>query len=202
MAEKKMVGVRFLPALMVVALVCVVVALGLLAFAGRDTGGDDEHARDERAARAVAEVAVASQRCTERHAGRVQCVVRIAHPLFDARCFARSRRAGLRRHDGPAQTKPGDPERTGSHRRRAEVLHRSARAGATAVTEPRQCRQCARLARHRRHDPSPGTFRADRAASAAGRRSARRRHRRCDRDRASSRGRQRLYGSGRRRARR
>jgi twitching motility protein PilJ len=46
MAEKKMVGVRFLPALMVVALVCVVVALGLLAFAGRDTGGDDKSMRE------------------------------------------------------------------------------------------------------------------------------------------------------------
>lgn len=46
MAEKKMVGVRFLPALMVVALVCVVVALGLLAFAGPRTGGDDKSVRE------------------------------------------------------------------------------------------------------------------------------------------------------------
>src|SRR5262245_14815202 len=46
MAEKKMVGVRFLPALMVVALVCVVTALGLLAFAGGDTGGDDQSVRE------------------------------------------------------------------------------------------------------------------------------------------------------------
>ena len=45
MAETKMIGVRFLPALMAVALGCVVVALGLLAFAGRDTGGDDQSVR-------------------------------------------------------------------------------------------------------------------------------------------------------------
>ncbi|MDY6944354.1 MAG: methyl-accepting chemotaxis protein [Pseudomonadota bacterium] len=46
MAETKMIGVRFLPALMVVALVCVVVALGLLAFAGKETGGDDQSMRE------------------------------------------------------------------------------------------------------------------------------------------------------------
>ncbi|MGH8238722.1 MAG: hypothetical protein ACREXP_17110, partial [Steroidobacteraceae bacterium] len=36
MAETKMYGVRFLPVLMVIALVCVAAAAGLLAFAGRD----------------------------------------------------------------------------------------------------------------------------------------------------------------------
>lgn len=41
-----MIGVRFLPALMVVALVCVVTALGLLAFAGKDTGGNDQSIRE------------------------------------------------------------------------------------------------------------------------------------------------------------
>lgn len=46
MAETKMIGVRFLPALMVVALVCVFAALGLLAFAGKETGGDDKSMRE------------------------------------------------------------------------------------------------------------------------------------------------------------
>ncbi|MBL8266104.1 methyl-accepting chemotaxis protein [Steroidobacter sp.] len=46
MAETKMIGVRFLPALMAVALACVIVALGLLAFAGRDTGGDEQSMRE------------------------------------------------------------------------------------------------------------------------------------------------------------
>lgn len=46
MAEKKMIGVRFLPALMVVALVCVFSALVLLAFAGKETGGDDKSMRE------------------------------------------------------------------------------------------------------------------------------------------------------------
>jgi twitching motility protein PilJ len=46
MAETKMIGVRFLPALMVVALVCVVGALGLLAFAGRDNNADDKSVRE------------------------------------------------------------------------------------------------------------------------------------------------------------
>lgn len=41
-----MIGVRFLPALMVVALVCVVTALGLLAFAGKATGGNDQSIRE------------------------------------------------------------------------------------------------------------------------------------------------------------
>src|SRR6185503_20506791 len=36
MAETKMYGVRFLPALMVIALVCVAAAAGLLAFGGQD----------------------------------------------------------------------------------------------------------------------------------------------------------------------
>src|SRR5688572_12275324 len=36
MAETKMVGVRFLPGLMVIALVCVAAAAGLLAFGGQD----------------------------------------------------------------------------------------------------------------------------------------------------------------------
>src|ERR1043165_8275244 len=36
MAETKMYGVRFLPALMVIALVCVAAAAGLLAFGGED----------------------------------------------------------------------------------------------------------------------------------------------------------------------
>src|SRR5687768_8284128 len=36
MAEIKMVGVRFLPGLMVIALVCVAAAAGLLAFGGQD----------------------------------------------------------------------------------------------------------------------------------------------------------------------
>ncbi len=46
MAETKMIGVRFLPALMVVALVSVLAALGLLAFAGGDAGGDDKSVRE------------------------------------------------------------------------------------------------------------------------------------------------------------
>ncbi len=45
MAERKMIGVRFLPALMAVALACVVAALGLLAFAGMESGGDDKSVR-------------------------------------------------------------------------------------------------------------------------------------------------------------
>ena len=36
MAETKMYGVRFLPALMIIALVCVATAAGLLAFGGQD----------------------------------------------------------------------------------------------------------------------------------------------------------------------
>ena len=46
MAETKMIGVRFLPALMAVALVCVLVALGLLAFAGKETSGSDQSIRE------------------------------------------------------------------------------------------------------------------------------------------------------------
>ena len=46
MAETKMIGVRFLPVLMGLALACVVAALGLLAFAGADAGGDDKSVRE------------------------------------------------------------------------------------------------------------------------------------------------------------
>jgi twitching motility protein PilJ len=46
MAETKMIGVRFLPALMGVALVCVVTALGLLAFAGKDSGAGANSVRE------------------------------------------------------------------------------------------------------------------------------------------------------------
>jgi twitching motility protein PilJ len=46
MAEKKMIGVRFLPALMAVALACVLAALGLLLFAGKSTGGDEKSVRE------------------------------------------------------------------------------------------------------------------------------------------------------------
>nr|WP_298720330.1 methyl-accepting chemotaxis protein [uncultured Steroidobacter sp.] len=46
MAETKMIGVRFLPVLMVIALGCVVAALGLLAFAGKETGGDAQSVRE------------------------------------------------------------------------------------------------------------------------------------------------------------
>ena len=56
MAETKMYGVRFLPVLMVIALVCVAAAAGLLAFGGQDTAADASTVREhERAARAVAE---------------------------------------------------------------------------------------------------------------------------------------------------
>lgn len=46
MAETKMIGVRFLPALMAVALVCLVTAVGLLAFAGKDTGSNANSVRE------------------------------------------------------------------------------------------------------------------------------------------------------------
>src|SRR5690606_7724328 len=46
MAETRMIGVRFLPALMVAALICVLAALGLLMFAGKDAGGDVKSVRE------------------------------------------------------------------------------------------------------------------------------------------------------------
>ena len=47
MAETKMYGVRFLPALMAIALVCVAAARCLLAFGGQDSdAGADQRARD------------------------------------------------------------------------------------------------------------------------------------------------------------
>ena len=46
MAEKKMIGVRFLPALMAVAVACVLLALGLLVFAGKDTGSNPDGVRE------------------------------------------------------------------------------------------------------------------------------------------------------------
>ena len=56
MAETKMYGVRFLPVLLVIALVCVAAAAGLLAFGGQDADAGASSVRQiERAARAVAE---------------------------------------------------------------------------------------------------------------------------------------------------
>ena len=46
MAETKMIGVRFLPALMTVALICVLTALALLAFAGKDIGSGANSVRE------------------------------------------------------------------------------------------------------------------------------------------------------------
>ncbi len=87
-----MVGVRFLPALMVVALVCVVAALGLLAFAGRDTGGGDQSVREMNELLALSQKlplqANAALSGTQR---RVQRAVGIAHPLcLTLAAYARS----------------------------------------------------------------------------------------------------------------
>ena len=46
MAEKKLVGLRTRPLWMGVSLVCVVVALALLALAGTQSGGDDSSVRE------------------------------------------------------------------------------------------------------------------------------------------------------------
>ena len=73
-AETKMVGSRFLPALMVVALICVFAALGLLAFAGKDAGGGENSMRE------MNELLALSQKLPPRRSART-CKASPARPI-------------------------------------------------------------------------------------------------------------------------
>ncbi len=138
MAETKMIGVRFLPALMVVALVCVFVALGLLAFAGKETGGDDKSMRE------MNELLALSQKLPL----QANAALSGTPGAFNALSESRSRYSTLAASLGTdvqgfagstdlLKQSQANSQRPGSHRGRAEVLHRSARPGAPVVTEPR-----------------------------------------------------------------
>ena len=201
MAETKMYGVRFLLALMVIALVCVAAAAGLLAFGGQDIGrGRELRAQPERAARRCRRrfprrrMPRWRRRSGARHAARSRAPASptLAH-------VARRRRAVVRRLDRDAEAEPG---RSSARSEAIEGVHKAALEVRELVPQLLQSLGTSRARSARRargHDASPRALRTDRAASAAGHGGARGRRRRCDRDRAPSGGRQRLHGAGHRR---